>query len=238
MKQTPFLIGCMMITTAVSALAADSDPGYGPDRPRASDGGRMIRRDGDFWNGGRAEEFEYYNGGDDARLMIPRYYRPMQRFYGSGYTVSYHYIPVYRTDYPHTGPIGESSNFPTASTHLTPAQVAAFGNNLPRVTQRDDRSIPRAPVTSIVRKKPTGKPSRKSKSENAPVENPGNTPSKGADAVPESTLPAEDEKTPAPAGGTSHSRAGATPAAPAAATPASPAESSPAPASHAPAAKP
>jgi len=148
------LLASAFFGAACLASAYDSDPGYGPDRPWLENGGHMEH--GRWYGGRNGGGDDGYYGGADSAILVPRYYRPTARFYGNGYTVSYRYIPVFRTDYPRGGAVGESSNFPTASAHLTVREYEAFGNNLARITQKDERSgAPRTAVTSIVRKKTT-----------------------------------------------------------------------------------
>ncbi len=86
----------------------------------------------------------------------PIYYRPTQRYYGSGYTISYRYVPVYKSD---VGP-GKistgSSNFRTEAFAIQPDDVPAWKAGSPRLVVNDPKSsAPRAAITSIVRKKTT-----------------------------------------------------------------------------------
>lgn len=161
------------------------------------EGGREMHSEGGRWYGGGERGEESYYGGADGRILIPRYYRPTARYYGNGYTVSYRFIPVFRTDSPRSGSVGESSNFPTASTHMTVAQYESFGNNLARVTQRDEHSgSTRTAVTSIVRKKPAGRAAKKDKGvpDVSPGEMPAITP---AAPAPETSAPAPTPGAPA-----------------------------------------
>jgi hypothetical protein len=131
--------------------------------------------------------------------LLPRYFRPTQRYYGNGYTVSYRYIPVYPSDIPHSGVVGESTNFRTDGYHLTPAQVDAFGAGYARLTKKDERSAaPRSAVTSIVRKK-SGRASSKAVPD-VPTELPAIAPA-APSAPPPAPVPAAvpDASTPAPA---------------------------------------
>jgi len=125
------------------AAAYDNDPGY---RDRYSD--RFRGFDGS-WYGGSS----IYGGGN----LKPLYYRPTQRYYGAGYTVSYRYIPVYRTDNPFSVPVNGAANFRTEAFHLPTEDAVGWGAGFPRMTVKDPKSnAPRTAVTSIVRKKSTG----------------------------------------------------------------------------------
>jgi hypothetical protein len=100
------------------------------------------------------------------------------RYYGNGYTVSYRYIPVYKQESIYSGAVGGSSNFRTESFHIATSEIPSWGANSPRLTVKDASSAaPRTAVTSIIRKKPSGKAA-----------------TKGAPAI----LPASDTPAPAP----------------------------------------
>ena len=192
MKRTALLFATALLGVAPLASALDTDPGYGADRPWMNDGNSGLHREGGRWYGGRGGrgEEDYY-GGAESQVLIPRYYRPTQRYYGNGYTVSYRYIPVFRTDFPRSGAVGESSNFRTEGFHLKPDEVQKFGANLPRLTQKDERSgAPRTAVTSIVRKKTTTKTSRKATPDAAPTDAPAITPPTSGASTPDASAPA------------------------------------------------
>ena len=98
-----------------------------------------------------------------ASGLIPLYYRPTMRYYGNGYTVSYRYIPVYRQDSIYSEGVRGASNFRTEAFHIATDQIPSWGTNSPRLTVKDASSAaPRTAVTSIIRKKPSGKASTKS----------------------------------------------------------------------------
>jgi hypothetical protein len=212
MNRTALLAFAACFGVVSAASAYDSDPGYGPDRPWLQEGSHFEHG---RWYGGRGDDGAY---GANGRMLVPRYYRPTMRYYGNGYTVSYRFIPVFPTDYARGGSVGESSNFPTASTHMTVEQYEAFGNNLARITQKDPHSgAPRTAVTSIIRKKTVTRSSRKG-SQASP------------DAVP-TDAPAITPNSPAPAPAPAVAPTQEAPAAPTAPAPAAaPDASAPAPA--------
>ena len=61
-----------LLASAIPSFAADSDPGYGPGAPGAGLHGASAR---------------------SANRYAPQYFRPTQRFYGKGYTVTYRFVP-------------------------------------------------------------------------------------------------------------------------------------------------
>jgi hypothetical protein len=65
------LASLLLVFSSVAALAADSDPGYGPK----ADAERPATR-------------------SSRRAAFDNYYRPLQYFYGDGYTVAYRLVPV------------------------------------------------------------------------------------------------------------------------------------------------
>ena len=84
----------------------------------------------------------------------PIYYRPTQRYYGSGYTINYRYIPVYRSNVGPGGVANGASNFRTEAFAIQPEDVPAWKAASPRLTVNDPKlAAPRATITSIVRKK-------------------------------------------------------------------------------------
>jgi hypothetical protein len=142
------------------------------------------------WSGGRRAE-----RGKIEDPNAPLYYRPTQRYYGSGYTISYRYIPVYRYDSSYLGPASGSTNFRSEAFRLATDDIPAWGTNPPRLTVKDPKSAaPRSAVTSIVRKKNTGKTTAKASSEPTPAEMPAIVP-----APAEAPAPAAGAATPVPA---------------------------------------
>jgi hypothetical protein len=125
----------------------------------------------------------------DAR---PLFYKPTMRYYGSGYTVSYRYVPVYRADVWAAKISSGASNFPTDSFLLSPEQVDSLGGSLARITLKDNSSSgPRSAVTSIVHKKTTTtRTSTRSKvkdtgaGDNPPAVQPGPAPAPDAPVPP------------------------------------------------------
>jgi len=153
-----------MLGLSAGAMAYDNDPGVGSDRPRAwGDGDRT-------WYGG-------YRHGYGGEHLKPIYYRPTQRYYGSGYTVNYRYIPVYRHDSTSGVPVTGAANFPSGGPfRLAPDEIPAWGANAPRLTLKDPKSAaPRTAITSIVPKKGSRTPSKSSR-EAAPVQVPAIVP--------------------------------------------------------------
>lgn len=97
-------------------------------------------------------EFDLPTMGGDQAL----YYRPTMRYYGNGYTVSYRYVPVFKSDSIYIGGIRGSSNFPTEAFRIQPDEIPSWGTTSPRLTVKDPRSTAtRTAVTTIVRKKTT-----------------------------------------------------------------------------------
>jgi hypothetical protein len=102
------------------------------------------------WRGGR------YYFEEPPTFSKPLYYRPTQRYYGAGYTISYRYVPVYSSDSGDTVVVNGASNFRSEAFHLKTDSIPAWGANQPRLTMKDPRSAAtRTAVTSIVRKKST-----------------------------------------------------------------------------------
>lgn len=137
MKKSAALFS-LVLSLASFAGAVDNDPGYGPDRP---------------WFGGRSElsQFSYGSSGNK-----PLYYRPTQRYHGTGYTVNYRYIPVFRGERIDSVGVNGAANFRTEAFRLATEDIPAWGANSPRITVRDPKSgAPRSAVTTIIRKKTT-----------------------------------------------------------------------------------
>jgi hypothetical protein len=156
------------------AAAYDSDPGYGDGR----------------WYGGRRDQ-QYQSIG--ANGTIPLYYRPTQRYYGAGYTVSYRFIPVYRSDSAQSVPVTGAANFRTEAFHLPAEDAAMWGAGSPRLTVKDPKSgTPRTAVTTIVRKKTTTKTTGKTPSKASDEIIPAITPSTAAPAIPDGAPIAPD----------------------------------------------
>jgi hypothetical protein len=130
----------------LSTIAGSADERYHEDGPRAFDRDRE-------WYGPRVDSREMLPGNS-----APLYYRPTQRYYGAGYTISYRYIPVYATDGPYNVPANGASNFRTEKFHIATNDIPSWGANSPRMTVKDPKSgTPRTAITSIVRKKTTTK---------------------------------------------------------------------------------
>lgn len=139
MKRFALLFSVVTLGLSLMASAEDTDPGFGGGSRR--------------WYGGLSELPTVGSSG-----LQPLYYRPTQRFYGNGYTVSYRYMPIYKQDSVYLGGIRGSSNFRTESFLIPTDEIPSWGVNSPRLTVRDARSAaPRTAVTTIVRKKTTKK---------------------------------------------------------------------------------
>ena len=116
------------------ASAYDDDPGYGPFRPWYGGEDRTYRRDS-------------YIG--DNRAI---YYRPTQRYYAKGFTVSYRYMPVYLQEVGF-GQQSDSSNFRTEAFRIPTSDIAAWGAKPPRLVVPNRKTPSQTAVTSIVRTK-------------------------------------------------------------------------------------
>jgi len=128
----------------LSTMAGAVDELFRDDGPRPLDRG---------WYGPRRDSREYFPGNN-----VPLYFRPTQRYYGAGYTISYRYVPVYSTDGPYSVPANGASNFRTEKFHIATDDIPSWGTNSPRLTVKDPKSgTPRTAITSIVRKKTTTK---------------------------------------------------------------------------------
>src|SRR4051812_8275163 len=115
MKKLAALLPAVVLGFAAlsSALAYDDEPRSIYDRS---------------WSGGR-----YYRE-ETQNLNAPLYFRPTMRYYGSGYTISYRYIPVYSHDggYSITG--NGASNFRSEAFRIATDDIPAWGTNSPRLT--------------------------------------------------------------------------------------------------------
>ena len=124
----------------LAASAYDDDPGYGTYRPwYGGDNDRTWRPAG--------------NGGDRDRLIQPIYYRPTQRYYAKGYTVSYRYLPVYWPELGY-GQQNTSANFRTEAFRIATADIPAWGAKPPRLVLPNRKTPSQTAITSIVRTKP------------------------------------------------------------------------------------
>ena len=121
-----------------TASAYDDDPGYGTFRP---------------WYGGEDRTFRSYGGGNELRNE-PLYFRPTQRYYAKGYTVSYRYVPVYHFDVGF-GQQNSSSNFRTEAFRIATTDIPAWGAKPPRLVVANRKTPSQTAVTSIVRTKVT-----------------------------------------------------------------------------------
>jgi len=138
MKRFALLFSVVTLGLSLAASAEDTDPGFGGGPHR--------------WYGGSLSELPTVGNSG----LQPLYYRPTQRYYGNGYTVSYRYVPIYKQDSLYLGGIRGSSNFRTESFLMATDDIPSWGVNSPRLTVKDARSAaPRTAVTSIVRKKTT-----------------------------------------------------------------------------------
>lgn len=156
------------------------------DDDRRDDGPRPLDRG---WYGPRPDSREFYPGNN-----VPLYFRPTQRYYGAGYTVSYRYVPVFKTDGPYSVAANGAANFRTEKFHIATDDIPSWGANSPRLTVKDPKSgAPRTAITSIVRKKTTtkttGKPANEPDTE-MPAINPAPGGSQGPAAAPSGGAPA------------------------------------------------
>lgn len=155
MKKFAALLPAVLLGLSTLAGAFDDDPGSFSDRP---------------WMGGRTERK------DRPEPNAPLYFRPTQRYYGSGYTISYRYIPVFRSDSSYSVPFNGATNFRTEVFHIATSDIPSWGTNPPRLTVKDPKSAaPRTAVTSIVRKKTTPRTGGKVEEPDSPLPNPGTT---------------------------------------------------------------
>ncbi len=124
----------------LAASAYDDDPGYGQYRP---------------WYGGDTDRTYRPGGygGDRERRNEPIYYRPTQRYYAKGYTVSYRYVPVFYYE-AGSGQQNISSNFRTEAFRIATTDIPAWGAKPPRLVVANKKTPSQTAVTSIVRTKP------------------------------------------------------------------------------------
>lgn len=152
MKRFALLFSAITLSLSLVASAEDTDPGFATAPHR--------------WYGGAVTDLPTIG----TSGLQPLYYRPTQRYYGNGYTVSYRYVPVYKQDSLYFGGIRGSSNFRTESFLLASNDIPSWGVNSPRLTVKDARSAaPRTAVTTIVRKKTTKSIKTETDSIDAPV---------------------------------------------------------------------
>ena len=121
-----------------AASAFDDDPGNGTYRP---------------WYGGEDRTFRSYSGGGNDHRNEPIYYRPTQRYYAKGYTVSYRYMPVYYYEAA-SGQQNMSSTFRTEAFRIATADIPAWGGKPPRLVVANRKTPSQTAVTSIVRTRP------------------------------------------------------------------------------------
>ena len=119
----------------LAASAYDDDPGYGQYRP---------------WYGG--EDRTYRREGYGEWHQQPIYYRPTQRYYAKGFTVSYRYLPVYLYEVGFNQQ-NSSSNFRTEAFRIATPDIAAWGAKPPRLVVPNRKTPSQSAVTSIVRTK-------------------------------------------------------------------------------------
>ena len=123
-----------VIGLPLAASAYDDDPGYGPYRP---------------WYGGEDRTWRAAgNGGELNRLIEPLYYRPTQRYYAKGYTVSYRYMPVYYFEAGYGQ--NSSSNFRTEAFRIATRDVPLWGAKPPRLVVANRKTPFQTAITSIV----------------------------------------------------------------------------------------
>lgn len=137
-NSTLFALGSALVLGLPSVASAyDDDPGYGQFRPWYGGEDRTYRR---------SDSGNY--GGGDRRYLEPIYYRPTQRYYGKGYTVSYRYMPVYWQDMG-SGQQRDSSNFRSEAFLIAATDIPAWGARAPRLVQTNRKTPAQTAITSI-----------------------------------------------------------------------------------------
>jgi len=145
---TKFAVLFPVALLGLSTMAGAVDELFRDDGPRAFD----FDHDRG-WHGPKVDSRQFYPGNN-----VPLYFRPTQRYYGAGYTISYRYVPVFPTDGPYSVAANGASNFRTEKFHIATDDIPSWGANSPRLTVKDPKSgTPRTAITSIIRKKTTTK---------------------------------------------------------------------------------
>ena len=189
MTKSAALFPVVLLGLSTLACAQGEAPRLG-DTPRLGDSPRSLESAPVYiergWFGGRVDL--------PTSSTTPVYYRPTQRYYGPGYTISYRYVPVYKSDGPGSVVLNGASNFRTESFHIATDDIPSWGANPPRLMVKDPKSgAPRTAVTSIVRKKTTTTTKSTGKPDSAtdvPAVTPSATGSQGPVATPAPAGPA------------------------------------------------
>ena len=125
------ILGTSLFAGLAAAHAYDTDPGYGKNPGY-----------GQNQNNNQAS-----NQRAIARYQ-PLYYRPVQRYYGKGYTIAYNYVPVTRQSRP------VASDYEPQSLNISSNKIAAYGLKNPRIAYSETQSGTRAFGTSSIAKRP------------------------------------------------------------------------------------
>ena len=150
MNKTAFslALGVSLITSLASAKAYDSDPGYG--RPEFdSNTGYSRNTYGNQQTGQRV----------NTRYQAV-YYRPIQRYYGKGYTIAYNYVPVTRQT------MRVTTDYEPQNLNIPANRIAAYGVRNPRIAYSNTQAETRLQKSSIARRQPSITPA----APNAPTE--------------------------------------------------------------------
>ena len=127
-------IGTSLVATLASSNAYDADPGYGR--------GSIDPNTGHSRN-------SYSNQSPTQRANAryqPMYYRPIQRYYGKGYTVAYNYVPVSRQT------VRVSTDYEPQNLNIAANKIAAYGVRDPRISFVTPGSQPRLAGKTAVAK--------------------------------------------------------------------------------------
>ncbi len=137
-KSTLLALGSALVFgLPMIAAAYDIDPGYGQYRP---------------WYGGDDRTWRGDSGNNDRdyrRRLEPVYYRPTQRYFAKGYTVSYRYMPIYWYESGNRHQ-QQSSNFRTEGFRIETNDIAAWGARSPRLIVPTRKPPQQSAITSIV----------------------------------------------------------------------------------------
>jgi hypothetical protein len=128
-------LGTSLVASLASAQAYDSDPGYG------------ARASFDPQTGYSRNNYATQSSTQRANARNqPMYYRPVQRYYGKGYTIAYNYVPVSRRTVP------VATDYEPQNLNIPANKIAAYGSKAPRIAVGNLSSQPRlAGRTSIVK---------------------------------------------------------------------------------------
>lgn len=111
-------LGTSLVASLATAQAYDSDPGYGrnPGYGTSQPNGNQATAQRTI-----------------ARYQ-PLYYRPVQRYYGKGYTIAYNYAPVTRQT------MRVSTDYEPQNLNIPANRIAAYGVKSPRIAYSDTQT--------------------------------------------------------------------------------------------------